>query len=287
MTRCLVIPPVSISNKSVSFLGDVPILAAMRFGALYWDRLHLTNFGGIRLTSLEKEIEACSEFDFIEVDSVEQDFFSIDKVPLYIQLTSDYIKKQTRKKGQICSIFEYDGADLFPMLGNESVRPTQRRKLQVDLLNCISSPAATVRIGEIRRFREKRADELEQLHNAILGVSEKYLKIGDYNEALVLASKEIEGAIGRLERLMSESHWDRARSAFRCNIGGILVDSLPPIAAGGIGSFGIGSFVPIACGVGYGLLQAIVKNARMKPEVTEELAPLTYAFEARRAFPRR
>lgn len=283
MSRCLIIPSISISSQRFATVGDRLMLPAIRFGALYWDRMHTTAFSQIQQPRIDEAISIGRDLDFIDIDIVDRPSFELDQIPEYIKEISLYMQKQINKEKQVCSIFEHDDSDIYPLIQLGQNQIVQRRILQVNLLNSVYVPGENVRIDAIREFREKRIDELEELHTAILDISRKFLELGDYKEALLLASKEIETNINRLDRLMAESHWDRIRKSVKTNIGGIVVDSLP-VAAGGTESLLTGSFIPLAFGVGYGILQAIVKDARMSPSIPAEIAPFTYAIDAKKKF---
>lgn len=287
MTRTLLIPPIMINLEEVTIFGCNELMQSIRFGALYWDSLHVTTFRFHQPEALTRELTIGEGLGFLESNTIWKDEIHYDRdLDIVIGLISNILKEKLNKKGEICSLFESGESDLFSCLPIGSDRVSSRRILQVEILKSIPIPLDGVPLEDIRRFRERRRDELEELHDLIFSVAEKYEKIGNLEEGVILASKEIRVATDKLERLMNERGWDRLRKSIRINLSGAVIDALPFAGAAGVASFGLGSVVPLLSAAGYGLLKAVVKDVIIKPDVPSELSALTYALAAKGEFQR-
>lgn len=285
MTRALVISPIVINPEKVTLFGGDELIQSIRFGALYWDWLHVTSFRFFQPEALTRELRIGEDLGFVESNVIWKDEIHFDDdLDIVIDLVSEILKERLNKKGEICSLFELGESDLFSCLPIGSDRVSSRRILQVEILKSIPIPLDSVPLEDIRRFRERRRDELEELHSLIFSVAAKYAEIENLEEGIVLASNEIRLATAKLERLMSESGWARLRKSIRINLSGAVIDALPFAGAMGVASFGLGSVVPLVSAAGYGLLKAVVKDVSIKPKVPSELSALTYALAAKNEF---
>lgn len=220
----------------------------MHYYALYWDKVifpqnSLVGFG------------TPYEDDLISYGLIEKPFIPRDGYLDYNELTNYMIEdlvtvaNNLREERKDFDWFIHQMTDS----GVASPDSLKKMSLRLDLINLLPVPNENVHIADVLEFKERRSDELKNMHQFIDGVYLKVLQSGDFDLSRSAAINELKEAVQILDRVSSEKWGMTSKFNFSLSIepnlfaiakdfviGGLATGSLTvALAAGVVGAINI------------------------------------------------
>lgn len=200
MKRCIISTPAKISFSKDSFSVSSNLTGEdVRFLSLYWDKIvipsnNLIHYG----IPEEKDLIACGLFERPVIRHVGQ-FYGGEMGEKILEGQCEVARK----------LFEDKSSDwVIHQKGSQIVLPENLVKktntIRIDLSSTLPVPNADVPICDILEFKERRKDELSQLHEAIDAIYFEVLDSPDEDLAQRKAIASLKQDIENLNRVATE-----------------------------------------------------------------------------------
>lgn len=218
----------------------------MNYYALYWDKVIFPRNGMVGFGVPYEE-------DLISCGIVEKPYIHREGAVSYSNLTSNLIEDLIFTANKFRE--ERKDFDWFihQMTGSGVASPDNVRKmsLRLDLMNLLPVPNENVHIADVLEFKERRSDELKNMHTLIDNLYLKVLQSGDFELSRSAALSELKEAFQSLDKVSSESWGVTSKFNLSLSIEPDLFAMVKDIALGGL------AFQSITVALAAGALGAI------------------------------
>jgi hypothetical protein len=266
MKRGIIAAPARVSGNGVSFRSEGGLSAQdVRYFVLYWDRVVIPTTNLIHL-AVPEEDELLKAGVLTRPRIVFSGVFNGELV------ARAQLLAQTRIAGDL--IRNDRSADwVLHQIGSDLIIPDaesmEKQMIRVDLVDCLPVPRGDVAVADVLEFKERRNDELMQLHEAIDALYFEILSSPDPGLRSKQAIHRFTESIKEIEKVSAEKWkvFEKFDLSAEININGKEV--VTTVAAGAVFDFYTNIFtMPVGTIVG-----AVASLISIKASVTK-------AFEA-------
>lgn len=205
MQRGVVASPAIISIHGDGFTMERSISAEeVRYYALYWDKIVIPGSNLVYVAIPEEDV-------LIKTGVIDRPRVGFSGLWGGADIGHSFALAQSVVAKKL--IEEDKSTDwVVHQIGRELGLPPEfiekRNTLRLDLINLLPVPSADVAIADVLQFKQRRADELNNLHSTIESAYLEALKSPDPDLATKLAVRELDIAIRNLQTVTSEK-WQR------------------------------------------------------------------------------
>lgn len=153
----------------------------------------------------------------------------------------------------------------------------KKQVLEVSLKNVLPVPPPDTAFEDLLAFKNRRRDELQELHGAIDRLSTELSGAENLDDAVRVGQEIVKRALADLDRVFSETWPHRFLGTIRANLGSVMVGAATGAAAAPFAE------LPAVVGAAAGgalrpLFEASVSTVVGRHEVPERAEPYVYAY---------
>jgi len=195
----------------ISITGDNYVDDRLRRYALYWDRIELPTSANVSmpLSSDARFLESAGILTSIHV--VLPGAQDIRTLHPQVQLRA-FMQREAQEPG--CWSVAEDGVELS--IPNSLA--VERRTIEVELIDALLEPDASVPLEKILEFKARRASELTAFRGVMDEQFERIISSGDISRAKVATIDRSKRALDDLNRVMGESFLSRVMHSLKVDV---------------------------------------------------------------------